>query len=146
MLWWKRRDNSVSWKAARQRAARGAAYLDAVDPGWYRHMDLRRLELADGTACVLGQRYGSFLLGLGRSGLLNLSSAPLHSLSPVDYGFLCVQHVDAEVQARDYALLNQAWREEIRQRLVQEALEAATEGLAKLASSAYECEPNATAK
>jgi len=60
MFWGKRVKALVSWEAARQRAARGAAYLDTIEPGWYRHIDLKRLELSDGAACVLGQRYGSF--------------------------------------------------------------------------------------
>jgi hypothetical protein len=128
MFWSKRVKALVSWEAARQRAARGAAYLDTIEPGWYRHIDLKRLELSDGAACVLGQRYGSFFLGLGRSGLLNLSSAPVRSLSPVAYGFLCVQGVDARLQARDYTLLTQAWREEIRRRLGQEALKHSDAG------------------
>ncbi len=144
LRWLRRRPEPVSLASACQRAARGAAYLDRVDPGWYRHVDLDRLELADGARCVLGQCYGAFFLGLTRAGMLNLSSAPLGSLSPVDYGFLCVQGVDEATQAHDYVLLNRAWRREIQQRLRRDAL-AVAQDLPEFASAAREREPNATA-
>lgn len=141
--WWRGRTVSVSWESACRRAARGAAYLDRVDPGWYRRVDVARLELADSALCVLGQRYGTFFLGLSRAGLLNLSSAPLGNRSPVDYGFLCVQNVDETLQARDYALLNQAWRAEIYRRLRRDGL-AAQYG-PKFAGATHECEPDSAA-
>ena len=143
LRWWRRRSPPISWASACRRAARGAAYLDRVDPGWYRHVDLDRLELADGARCVLGQHYGAFFQGLTRAGLLNLSSAPLGSLSPVDYGFLCVQGVDAAMQARDYALLNRAWRREIRRRRQRDA-SAAAQDLPEFAGAAREREPDPT--
>ncbi len=139
LRWRRRRTDRISWEAACRRVARGAAYLDTIDPGWYRHVDPDRLELADGALCVLGQRYGAFFQGLTRAGLLNLSSAPLGSLSPVDYGFLCVQGVDETRQAYDYALLNLAWRKAIQQRRQREAL-AAGEELPEFASAAHERE------
>ncbi len=144
LRWWRRRFPPISWASACRRAARGAAYLDRVDPGWYRHVDLDRLELADGVRCVLGQRYGAFFPGLTRAGLLNLTSAPLGSLSPVDYGFLCVQGVDAAMQARDYALLNCAWRREIRRRLLGDA-SATAQKLTELTGAAREREPDPAA-
>lgn len=144
MLRWLRRSNEgVSWERACRRAARGAAYLDVVDPGWYRQVDLDQLELADGHLCVLGQRYGAFFLGLTRVGLLNFSSAPLGSLSPVDYGFLCVQGVDEAVQMRDYALLNRAWRREIQQRLERDT--SAAENLAEFAGAAHKRQADSSA-
>jgi len=144
LRWLRRRAEPVSWASACRRAARGAAYLDRVDPGWYRYVDPDRLELADGARCVLGQRYGAFFPGLTRAGLLNLSSAPLGSLSPVDYGFLCVQGVDEATQARDYALLNRAWRREIRRRRRRDA-SAAAQDLPEFAGAAHEREPDAAA-
>ncbi|SHK19992.1 hypothetical protein [Rhodothermus profundi] len=141
--WWRRRAVSVSWESACQRAARGAAHLDRVDPGWYRRVDVARLELADSALCVLGQRYGTFFLGLSRAGLLNLSSAPLGNRSPVDYGFLCVQDVDETLQARDYALLNQAWRVEIYRRLRRDGL--AAQHRAQFTGATHEREPNPAA-
>jgi len=95
---------------------RGAAYLDEMDPGWHRRIDPDALELESGRRCVLGQLHGEFRLGLGRSHVLSLSSAPRASLSPVAYGFKCVDGESDERQARDYELLTQAWREAIRSR------------------------------
>lgn len=119
---WLRRPRArpITLENARRRAARGAAYLDDVDPGWHRRIDAEALALADGGRCVLGQLHGQFRAGLGRSGLFNLGSAPRASLSPVAHGFHCVRAGDAEAERRDYALLDRAWREEVRQRVDQQ--------------------------
>ena len=111
-----RRIRRVTLEDARQRARRGAAYLDDADPGWHERLDPENLALADGTCCVLGQLHGDFRLGLGRAAIFDLSSAPRASLSPVELGFLCVQNVPAAWQDQDYALLDRAWQEEIVQR------------------------------
>ena len=111
-----RRIRQITPAHAQARVARGATYLDDVDPGWYRRVDADTLELSSGHACVLGQLHGDFRRGLGRAHILNLSSAPQPNLSPVAYGFRCVQTVPEEHQDRDYALLNAAWQTEIRAR------------------------------
>jgi hypothetical protein len=112
----RRRLRRITPAAARARVRRGAAYLDAVDPGWAERLDPDTLALADGRCCVLGQLHGDFRQGLGRARLLNLSSAPRASLSPVAYGFHCVQGVPEADQARDYALLDRAWHAALRAR------------------------------
>lgn len=101
---------------ARERARRGAAYLDDVAPGWMEDVDPLSLDLADGTACVLGQLHGSFAIGLGRAGIFSLSSAPRASFSPVDLGFHCVQGVGEDLQEQDHTYLTDAWREEVGRR------------------------------
>ncbi|MFO8098522.1 MAG: hypothetical protein R6T83_02735 [Salinibacter sp.] len=45
-----------------------------------------------------------------------MSSAPRASLSPVAYGFKCVEGVPPEWQDRDYALLTEAWKKAVRTR------------------------------
>ena len=102
--------------AARERAARGAAFLDALDPAWAARVDAGRLELADGAACVLGQLHGDYRLGLGRSRVIDLSSAPVASLSPVDLGFQAHGGLGDAAEALDYAHLTRAWRETVRER------------------------------
>ena len=115
--WWQRRHTQqITPDRARERVQRGAEYLDDVDPEWYRHVDSETLELDDGRHCVLGQLHGEFRLGLGRSHLITMSSAPRASLSPVAYGFKCVENVPEEWQAYDYELLNEAWKEAVRTR------------------------------
>lgn len=115
--WWQdRRTHLITEEKVRERVQRGAEYLDEVDPGWYRRIDAETLELEDGRHCVLGQLHGEFQLGLGRSDVLTLSSAPRASLSPVTYGFKCVEGVSEEWQARDYELLTQRWRGAVRER------------------------------
>ena len=115
--WWKsRRTQQITPEQVRERVQRGAEYLDSVDPEWYRRVDSETLELEDGRHCVLGQLHGEFRLGLGRSHLISMSSAPRTSLSPVAYGFKCVENVPDEWQAYDYDLLNEAWKEAVRTR------------------------------
>lgn len=115
--WWRaRRTRRITPEKVRKRVERGAAYLDEVDPGWYRHVDSETLELADGRQCVLGQLHGEFRLGLGRSQVLTMSSAPRANLSPVAYGFKCVEGVPDDWQAYDYELLTASWKEAVRRR------------------------------
>lgn len=106
----------VTLGAARARAARGAAYLDGADDGWHTRLNSATLELADGASCVLGQLHGEFRHGLLRTRVLDLSSAPLASLSPVDLGFQARRDLGDEIEALDYAYLNRAWREELDRR------------------------------
>jgi hypothetical protein len=115
---WRRqkRIEQITLENARERVRRGARYLDEHHPDWHRSIDAESLELSDGSHCVLGQLHGDFRLGLGRSQMINLSSAPRASLSPVAYGFKCVSNVPDEWQDRDYELLNRAWREAVRRR------------------------------
>lgn len=111
-----RRARQVTYVNAQERVARGARFLDERDPGWYQRVNPVTLELADGQSCVLGQLHGDFRLGLSRSLLLNFSSAPRASLSPVSHGFKCVSGVAEAVQDKDYELLNRAWRAAVRER------------------------------
>ena len=117
--WWQaRRTRRITEEKVRERVQQGAAYLDEMDPGWHRQVDPNTLELGSGRQCVLGQLHGEFRLGLGRSRLISLSSAPRASLSPVAYGFKCVEGVSGEWQARDYELLTAAWRNAVLARTV----------------------------
>lgn len=122
-----RRARRISLSHARTRVRRGATYLDDVDPGWHRRVDPDTLELSSGSSCILGQLHGDFRMGLSRSHLINMSSAPQASLSPVSYGFQCVRGVDDAAQDRDYAWLNRAWQEAVRAR---QAADPAPDGVA----------------
>lgn len=131
--WWQaRHTQQVTPEMARERVKRGASYLDEVDPNWYQRVNSETLELGDGQHCILGQLHGEFQLGLGRSQLITMSSAPRASLSPVSYGFKCVEGVPEPWQARDYELLNEAWREAVQTRqrndAASDSVEASTTG------------------
>lgn len=110
----------ISIDAARQRARRGAAYLDAADPSWAYRINPASLELGDGAHCVLGQLHGEFRVGLLRTRIWDGSSAPnlrlFSSVSPEDLGFHARQEAGEELTALDYAFLNRAWREQILRR------------------------------
>jgi len=115
--WWQSRQRrQITAERVRERVRRGAAYLDDVDPGWHRHVDPALLELGNGRQCILGQLHGEFRLGLGRSHLITMSSAPRASFSPVSYGFACVEDVPEAWQDRDYELLTEAWWHAVRTR------------------------------
>ena len=111
-----RRALTVTLDAARLRVARGATFLDADDPGWPLRLNAATLELSDGAHCVLGQLHGGFRTGLLRARVLDLSSAPLASLSPVGLGFQARSDLGEEIEALDYAFLNRAWREALEER------------------------------
>lgn len=111
-----RRLAAVTLDAARHRAAQGAALLDDRDPGWAARVDPDALHLSDGAACVLGQLWGEYRRGLGRSRILDLSSAPTRFVSPVGLGFQAVGDLGAAAEDLDYALLTRAWRDEVTRR------------------------------
>lgn len=111
------RPSPVTPEAARTRVARGAAFLDAAEPGWPDRLDPDRLELADGSHCVLGQLHGAFRLGLLRTRLWDASSAGgmglLSRTSPVALGFFARTDVEDILADLDYSYLNAAWRDAI---------------------------------
>ena len=119
-----RRQAAVTLEAARTRVQRGAAILDERDPGWHGRIQSNSLELADGQACVLGQLHGDYRLGLGRARVLDFSSAPIASLSPVDLGFQANANLGEAIEALDYAFLTRAWREAVRERGTMTATES----------------------
>lgn len=106
----------VTFQRAEQRVRRGAAYLDDVDPGWFRRVHAATLELDSGNACVLGQLHGDFRVGLVRAHLLTLSSAPRANLAPASFGFQSLPGLNAALQEQDYKHLNRAWRVAVRRR------------------------------
>lgn len=46
------------------RVARGVKLLDKRMPGWDERINLHRLDMGNGTHCVLGQLYGDYYRGL----------------------------------------------------------------------------------
>ena len=111
-----RRLAALTIGAARTRATRGAALLDAADAGWADRVDPGSLHLADGRACVLGQLHGDYRQGLRRSRVLDFSSAPGRFVSPVDLGFQAVGDLGDAAERLDYTLLTRAWREAVTDR------------------------------
>ena len=111
-----RQARRVTYARAERRVRRGAAYLDDVDPGWFRGVDAGTLELASGRSCVLGQLHGDFRVGLVRARLLTLSSAPRANLAPASFGFQSLPGLGEALQAQDYEHLGRAWRAAVRHR------------------------------
>jgi len=97
-----------------ERVERGAALLDGQHPGWYRRIDLARLDLKDGCNCVVGQ-LGQVSRDDGERYLEEVAALGISDVKgEVAHGF------EAEWPARirdDYEPLTQAWRELITARL-----------------------------
>lgn len=94
-----------------ERAARGAALLDEVNPGWHGRINLETLDVKYDTRCVLTQLYGNYGEGLGR---LDLDLA----VSRASYGFTILAD-DATLDERENVLwpaLTRAWQDEVLRR------------------------------
>ncbi len=88
-----------------ERVRRGAALLDEKRPGWWRDIDLGRLDIDSCSTCILGQigggKYGAYTSAMSELGLGDYED--------VEYGF-----------DGDYpGALTEAWRDLIGQRLAQ---------------------------
>lgn len=84
-----------------EKVAAGAAYLDAVQPGWAERINLATLDLGSPTRCVIGQSVARYLDGIEE---LNLSIVEGQAL-----GF-------AAERASQYEELTQAWIPVIKER------------------------------
>ncbi len=96
-------------------ASRGAALLDERNPGWWRRIDLDKLNVRSIHCCPLGQVYGRYGPGIDALKLIRLSDRSLSgfSIGPVgDYEDV----VSPERQAK-WAQLTEAWKSIIRARL-----------------------------
>lgn len=99
---------------ARERVQNGAALLDVRVPGWANLIDVGTLDLGESCACVLGQLEGTFWAGARR--LWPLRFAWIRHRAAVAHGFQVADGFMAE-EERDYQLLQDAWVEEIANRL-----------------------------
>lgn len=95
------------------RVSTGARLMDSRAPGWYDRVDTGSLDLASNYQCVLGQTYGSYVIGLHKAfGFFSTSKRD----KSADHGFDVVGDMtDAQVR-REFNELTRAWRVEIQQR------------------------------
>jgi len=97
----------ITMDQARERAAAGAAYFDALQPGWFEDVNLDILDMSQADACVSGQVFGvEIYRWLDRH--------------PADVAFgLVLAEGENDHDARDegYGPLTEAWREQIEQRI-----------------------------
>ena len=45
-------------QSEQQRVKRGATVMDRLLPGWHKYVDLNKLNMGDGSMCLLGQTFG----------------------------------------------------------------------------------------
>jgi len=92
---------AAEWAA--QAAAKGAAVMDQRKPGWRKRINLEAFSVASVRACVLGQNYGSFNVGMDALGLGRVAAA--------EHGFIWPPgQVDNDELIR---ALDEAWRFQI---------------------------------
>ena len=91
------------------RVERGAALLDAEQPGWASRIDVPTLDMSSGYACVLGQVYEPGSLGSGYGTGIQALGIIGNALGTVSHGF----NYDS---AGDDTRLLPLWREAIEAR------------------------------
>lgn len=101
----------------------GARIMDENNPGWHKEIDSGILDLADGSACILGQTHGWWRDGAKKLGLsrkeaekfgfvLNLYDSDGNYVYPDD------SYEDLnKKQAEAYSKLTEAWIREVKKRL-----------------------------
>ena len=97
----------------RNRVRRSVLLLDRDRPGWYKKINLGKLDMSDCNVCVLGQ-----LLGARRKRLLwedLLALANLTELGACQRGFNIGDELTATLDV-DYTDLEQAWLSQIEKR------------------------------
>lgn len=87
-------------------AARGAAYFDEHEPGWFERIDAANLELSDPCGCIVGQLYGNFHSDVGRVGSLRDAH---------EFGLILEDESDEDAPSK-WETLTAAWRDEIARR------------------------------
>lgn len=103
------------------RAKVGATILDVFRPGWAHAVVPEALDLAECTACVLGQLYGRFergaetLFAMRKTSDAKVFSKGIESAS-VDAGFY-IPSGERETRFTEYDTLTAAWKREIAKRV-----------------------------
>lgn len=87
---------------------KGAALLDKFHPGWYREINVSKLEMSSCTSCVLGQLFKDFWDGVERLDA-SYSIGPEFSFNENDFGFNAIR--------ANYDQLRNLWIKEITRRL-----------------------------
>ena len=98
-----------------ERVERGAALLDAKRPGWWRRINLRRLDIRSACDCIAGQ-LGGYSDTLRALGLLDGEEDVEHGFEAIDPdGDVLAGEYHRLVQ-EDYAALTAAWHDLIGKR------------------------------
>lgn len=96
---------------ARARVNRGAELMDRYHPGWFRTIDIGRLDIAHGAHCIFGQVVGGYIHAVDSGRYRELPDATAR----VNYGFVTARGSVAD--RIEHELTQEAWVAAIRQRL-----------------------------
>lgn len=117
--------NAVAIKA-KDAAEAGFKAMDAIDPDWWRHIDLDTLKMSSCVDCVLGQCFGSFAAGVGALEA-KYDGCPGEfpevqlgfDVRPVAWDYCSIASPEAEYKAerdRRYDAIGAEWKQEIMKR------------------------------
>ena len=94
----------------------GATLLDASVPGWYKKIDLDRLDIQHASKCIIGQVFGDYWDGRD---LLSINDD-----NEISHGFFLQHNIgrknDYKKRRRFWKKLNKAWERAIQRRLAEE--------------------------
>lgn len=105
--------------------ARGVEFLDRTLPGWRNTIDLQRLDMKNGCACILGQAYEHHLIEIGENDSDYPTDAYIRACreygltddEEVDLGFQIYDHENEDSRPHDRAdawdALEDAWKLEL---------------------------------
>lgn len=99
-----------------ERAARGAMFLDKGMPGWFKKINLERLDIAFSNSCVIGQLGEANAQTGGDKFDFNDWRGRVGSDFAIKHGFY-IRHLSS----KNWKKQTEAWRMEIRIRLCQAA-------------------------
>jgi hypothetical protein len=106
-----------------ERAARGAALLDEIRPGWWRSVAFDQLAMDSCDQCVLGQVFGEYSDGLqALDAHANQGSKVRVTIDEDYYGFdlTDVEKLGDADENAAWEDLASAWRSEVAYRIIQE--------------------------
>ena len=102
-----------------ERVERGAALLDAKQPGWWQQIDLGALDIGSRCGCIIGQLTGlttnrglAYEVATRRVGVGYMDEIPMGFEAPSAHGF-GREHL---AMPAEYAALTEAWRDLITRR------------------------------
>lgn len=105
----------------KERVANGMAHMDRVAPGWWKSINLKRLEIGSYNCCVLGQTYGDFQTGMEKAKLNRFSWKMFRWFLHDDADHRRAHQLGFDDEELRFAVLNKAWKKAIAKRQKQQA-------------------------
>lgn len=105
----------------KERVANGMAHMDRVAPGWWKNINLKRLNIGSGYCCVLGQTYGHYQTGMDKGKVNRLSWRLFRWFHVADADHARAFQLGFHDAEARFTGLNKAWKKAIAKRQKQQA-------------------------